>query len=114
MYRKRINLVAVHTAIKDMSDSFDASRDHSFDRGQDSPVPQAGNPVKRNSFMERNFYIEKIQKLYEKHPDGPHKLADTLIKEYLEQCYREESLKSNYEELQNNVIISINRKTNVF
>lgn len=77
--------------------------------------PQAkAHHVKRNSLFERNVYIEKIQKLYETHPEGPEKIADALIQQYLNQTYQEESLKSNYEELQNNVRILNEPKVFIF
>ena len=60
----------------------------------------SGSPIKRNSVMDRNYYIDKITNFYEKHPDGPFKLVENLISQYMDHCYKERSLKDNYENLQ--------------
>ena len=64
---------------------------------------ERGAPMKRNSFAERNLYIDQIQNFYENHPEGPHQHVNKLIEQYADYCFIEQSLNSNYEELQDYV-----------
>ncbi len=64
-----------------------------MDDGRDSPM-------KRNSLIDRNYYIDKIQNFYDKHPQGPEALVDEMIEQFDSNCYAERSLKENYENLQ--------------
>lgn len=112
--------MAAHQALQDLSKTLDAGTPFkqipnrggpTFNFGMEgsSSPPRSESPksrgAHRGSVIDRNFYIDKIQRLYEQHPEGPQRLADALIHEYNVQSRQEESLKSNYEELQQNVRI---------
>jgi len=119
-YRPKVNLATAHLALKELLERQDSSKSFEYGR-KGSPTAQDKNPslnssmkdsrysrldddtaspVKKNSFAERNFYIDQIQNFYENHPEGPHQHVNKLIEQYDEFSFREQSLKSNYEELQ--------------
>lgn len=118
-----MNLATAHLQLKELLERQDTSKSFEYVRkgsptGQDKPNSlnssmkdsrfsrlddDTASPVKKNSFAERNFYIDQIQNFYENHPEGPHEHVNQLIEQYEDFSFREQSLKSNYEELQDYV-----------
>jgi len=118
----KTNLLTAHLALKELLERQDSAKSIDYGRRgsptghslnssmKDSSVvrhsrleEEGGSPMKKNSFAERNFYLDQIQSFYENHPEGPHQHVNQLIEQYDDFCFREQSLKSNYEEIQDYV-----------
>jgi len=109
--QKRTNLLTAHLQLKELLERQDSAKSidvgrrgsptaHDMSRNSSMVKDDRASPNKRNSFVERNLYIDQIQNFYEHHPEGPNKHVDKLIDQYAEFCFRDQSLNSNYEELQ--------------
>jgi len=118
----KTNLLTAHFALKELLERQDSAKSIDYGKRGGSPTGQdkhgslnssmkdssvirrleeeGGSPMKKNSFAERNFYIDQIQTFYENHPEGPDQHVNKLIEQYDDFSFREQSLKSNYEEIQ--------------
>lgn len=71
----------------------------------DLEVSRSKEVLNRDSFINRDFYLEKIENFYDKYTEGPDSLVSRLIELYQEFCFKETSLKKVYEGLQSEVNI---------